>query len=193
MKRNAICLILTLVLSLTLNLTACGFGAAKRNSSTSEGPMNTDYVVYEAVFVNNEQISSIFNEVRGEPPYPKITADYHVTTAFRPEVDARALYGKEVTVKIIGYKAGEVTTDDGGTTMNEGFKVELVTDDAELTDYVVGKARNYHITGSYVDQAKYTGYLDFSDATPVDYTVKGTFGAYLSNGRITFTADNVGQ
>ena len=65
MKRNAICLILTLVLSLTLNLTACGFCAAKRNTSTSEGPMNTDYVVYEAVFVNNEQISSFFNEVRG--------------------------------------------------------------------------------------------------------------------------------
>ena len=197
MKKNKLLFITALLMIFTLSLlSACrpgGTGKTKPTSEEGEQMSNNDYVVYEAVFVDNERIKSIFKEVRGEAPYPKITADYHVTTAFRPDKDVRNFYGKEVTVRITGYKAGDITTDEGGTTQNEGFKVELISDDAELTSYIIGQGKNYHITGSYVDQAKYTGYLDFSDATPLDYTVKGTFGAYLSSGKITFNAEEVGK
>lgn len=150
-----------------------------------------DYVVYEAVFVDNEEIESLFQTVRGQAPFPKITADYHVTTAFLPEKDARELYGKEVVVRITGYKVGEITMGAGGTTQNEGFKVELRAQDPDLTAYLSSSGMNDHITGSYVDQAKYTGYLDFSDARPLEYVVKGTFGAYLNSGRITFDEADV--
>lgn len=55
-----------------------------------------------------------------------------MTTTFFPEKDARELYGKEVTVKITGYKAGDVTSDEGDTVQAEGFRVELVSDDPEV-------------------------------------------------------------
>ena len=55
-----------------------------------------------------------------------------MTITFFPEKDARELYGKEVTVKITGYKAGDVTSDEGDTVQAEGFRVELVSDDPEV-------------------------------------------------------------
>lgn len=107
------------------------------------------------------------------------------------EKDARELYGKEVTVKITGNKAGDVTSDEGDTVQAEGFRVELVSDDPEVQAYFENSTIVFHITGSYSYQPKYTGYLDFSDAEPLDYTVKGTLGAYLTNKEITFSADDV--
>ena len=68
------------------------------------------YVVYEAIFVDNEQVKDIFAEIRGEAPYPIVTQDFHVTTAFLPETDARFLYGKKIQVHIVGYKAGRASS-----------------------------------------------------------------------------------
>ena len=189
MKKQLICVFLTLFLSLAA-LSACQNTADSNVSLPSSSP-DIAYVVYEAVFVDNEQIAALFNEVRGEPPYAKLTADYHVTTAFLPEEDARELYGREVTVLITGYKAGEITADDGTVTQNEGFKVELVSNDPEMVAYLAEHAANFHITGSFTDKAKYTGYLDFSDAEVLEYSVTGTFGAYLNGGTVTFSAGDV--
>ena len=42
--------------------------------------------------------------------------------------------------------------------------------------------KRWHITGSYTTGAKYTEYLDFSDASPVDFTITGRFGKCDSDG-----------
>ena len=143
-------------------------------------------VIYEAIFLDNPQIADIFTQVRGEAPYPVVTKDYHITIVFRPEKDERSLYGREIEVKITGYKKAAVTGDDGEETHNEGLKVELYPKDGEMSAYLDAHPANYHITGSYESQAKYTGYINFSDMQPVEYTVTGRFGAYLSDGTFLF-------
>ena len=147
-------------------------------------------VMYEGLFLDNELIDSYFKQVRGDAPFGNITKDFHVTTVFFPEEDARTLYGKEIEVHIIGYKAAEVNTETGGTTSNEGFKVELKTDDSEMTAYLEKNDRNFHITGAFMDNPGYTVDIDFSDAQPLDYTVKGIFGAYLDNDTIVLSKDD---
>lgn len=146
-------------------------------------------VVYEAVFVNDAQVASFFREVRGEAPYPNEKTEFHVTTAFMPEQDARDLYGSEITVLITGYIDGEATMDDGRTTRNEGFKVELLSADPDMTVYLEESPIVFHITGSYKDAAKYTGQLDFSAAQPVSFVTTGFFGAYLTDSTVTFSPD----
>ena len=104
----------------------------EETAETAEETKNIATVVYEAVFLDSEEIAALFEEVRGPAPYEKFSADSHVTITFFPEQDARELYGKEVTVKITGYKAGDVTSDEGDTVQAEGFRVELVSDDPEV-------------------------------------------------------------
>ena len=145
-------------------------------------------VVYEAVFVDDDEIYSFFTEVRGDAPYRNVKTEFHITTAFIPEEDARELYGSEITVLITGYIDGEATMDDGRTTRNEGFKVELLSSDPEMMEYLDESPIIFHITGSYMDAAKYTGQLDFSEAQPVYFATTGIFGAFLSDDSVTFSA-----
>ena len=154
-------------------------------------------VIYEGVFLDNSDVESVFEEIRGElPPYEHVTRDFHVTTAFRLETDARTLYGTEVEVRIVGYKAGEVTTEDGAVVSCEGLRVELFSENEETMDYLKNVEAVYHITGSYSDQAKYTESLDFSDMKPMNVVLKGRFGAFLAgvdfdSAFIGFDADQV--
>ena len=154
-------------------------------------------VIYEGVFLDNSDVEGVFEEIRGElPPYEHVTRDFHVTTAFRPETDARTLYGTEVEVRIVGYKAGEVTTEDGAVVSCEGLRVELFSENEEMMDYLKNVEAVYHITGSYSDQAKYTESLDFSDMKPMNVVLKGRFGAFLAgvdfdSAFISFDADQV--
>lgn len=169
-------------------------GSEESSSKPQASGENDNYapanVVYEGIFLDNEQIDSYFRQVRGEAPFGNITKDFHVTTLFFPEKDSRALYGKEIEVHIIGYKAAEVKTENGGTTSNEGFKVELKSDDNEMTSYLVRNDRSFHITGAYMDNPGYTVNIDFSDSQPLDFTVIGTFGAYLDNDTILVSRDD---
>jgi len=150
---------------------------------------NNPKVVYEAVFVNDDQVAAFFKEVRGEAPYPNVKTEFHVTTAFMPEEDARELYGTEITVLITGYVSGETTMDDGRTTSNEGFMVDLLSADPDMMEYLNGSDNFFHITGSYIDAPKYTGQLDFSAAQPVYFVTTGLFGAYLTDSTVTFSPD----
>ncbi len=162
------------------------------NSATSKTDKNESSAekivkaraMYEGIFLDNDEIQSYFQSVRGDAPYGSTTKDYHVTTLFYPDKDARAMYGNKIEVHIIGYKAGEIKAEDGSSTHNEGFKVELKTDDKDIQEYLTKNDRNFHITGSYSDNPGYTEFIDFSDADPLDITVTGTFGAYLDNGTI---------
>lgn len=144
-------------------------------------------LIYEAFFLDNDEVMELFTKVRGEEaPYENITKDFHVTTAFMPEQDMHELYGTEVTIHIYGYKNGEVVADDGSTTANEGFFCKVTSDNEEMQSFIDNTEKNWHITGSYKDAAKYTEYIDPSDAAEVDFTVKGRFGAGMSNGDIMF-------
>ena len=140
-------------------------------------------VIYEAVFLNNEEVERLFELVRGERPHANKPKDYHVTTAFKPEKTAERLYGKLVSVHIVGYKDAEIATRQG-MTYNEGFKVELYSTDPEMAKYISENKGNIHITGSFEDKPVYTGFIDFSDAEEVDCTFIGKFGAFDSDGNI---------
>ena len=77
-------------------------------------------LIYEAVFLDNDEIINLYSEVRGpKAPYEHLTNDFHVTTVYMPEKDMHELYGTEVTVNIYAYQDGEVIADDGSKTANE--------------------------------------------------------------------------
>ena len=48
---------------------------------------------------------------------------------------------------------------------------------------------NYHITGSYKDEALYGEYIDFSDGTPLDINMEGTFGCIYWDETFDFGED----
>ena len=145
-------------------------------------------VIYEAIFLDNEEIRSLFAEVRGpEAPYPKMTQDFHVTTAFRPHQPLQSLYGAEVTVHITAYQRGEITAESGESTENEGFFCSVTAENSALREIFSASDRKWHITGSYRDAAKYTELLELTGARAVDYKVRGRFGGYLSDGSLALT------
>lgn len=145
-------------------------------------------VIYEAFFLDNEEIIQLFSAVRGaEPPYENVTKDFHVTTAFRPKRDKRRLYGTEVSVHIYAYKNGTVKTDEGNMTSNEGFFCTVSSENPQMQKLIDRLENNNHITGSYELNPKYTGFLELNDAQPVDFFVKGRFGGFFSDGKIYFS------
>ena len=183
-------------LALSFGLAGCSGGSANSDSSSggagdssaeqnADADQNAATVVYEAIFLDNDEISNLFTEVRGETaPFDKVTKDFHVTTAFMPETAHSQWYGAKVTVHITAYAVQDVKADDGSTTSNEGFKAEVTSDNKELNEYLESLGKNYHITGAYKDGAKYTEYVDFSQGDPMDVTVTGTFGGSMSDGVI---------
>ena len=64
----------------------------------------------------------------------------------------------------------------------------LLWNDEEMAAYISAHPANYHITGSYEEHPKYTGYIDFSDMQPCEYTVTGRFGGCLYSGTIIYDA-----
>lgn len=154
-------------------------------TTTQSETTDSIYVVYEAIFLDNDEVSNIFNSIRGdEAPFDKVTTDYHVTSAFMPESDHKQWYGSKVNVHISKYTIQEVKMDDGNMTSNEGLKVELTSENVELNEYLISLNKNFHITGSYKDAAKYTDSFDFSDGEDLDIDIKGTFGGFYSDGNI---------
>lgn len=180
--------------SLTLGLSACGNNNDSSGDSgaaaSSETQAEEATCVYEGIFLDNDEIQELFTEVRGKKaPYKNVTQDFHVTSQFMPEEAHTQWYGQQVTVHITAYAKQKVKMDDGKMTANEGFKVELDSDNQELNDYLASLDNNYHITGAYKDGAKYTGQVDFSKGEKVDYTVTGTFGGYYSDNAIKLSAE----
>ena len=145
-------------------------------------------VKYEAFFLYNDEIINLFYAVRGTVnPYTNLTKLFHVTTRYMPEHDMRELYGTEVTVHIFAYKNGTAAADDGGVTSNEGFFCTVSSDNPRLQQFIDGLNKRWHITGSYEHNAKYTEYLDLTDAEPVDFTVLGRFGGFFTDGQVYFS------
>lgn len=187
---------LLLCLFICLSLFACSSDNEEATPSETTMPEVTEtttpskttdsiYVVYEAIFLDNDEVANIFKSIRGdETPFDKVTTDYHVTSAFMPESDHKKWYGSKVNVHISKYKIQEVKMDDGNMTSNEGLKVELTSENTELNEYLISLNKNFHITGSYKDAAKYTDSIDFSDGEDLDINIEGIFGGFYSDGNI---------
>lgn len=159
-------------------------GDVTTTTATSEKGHQSDaekargYYYYEAIFLDKDEVLNAFRQAA--PDYPKndlTPPEFHVTTAFQPEEKHTSLYGTKVTVHIVGYTSGTVHRDDGaGESSNEGFLVELSTDNEEMQALLDSYDKVWHITGSYSAEGYYTEFLDWSKATPMDITVTGTFG-----------------
>lgn len=157
---------------------------ATTTTATSEKGHQSDaekargYYYYEAIFLDKDEVLNAFKQAA--PDYPKndlTPPEFHVTTAFQPEEKHTSLYGTKVTVHIVGYASGTVHRDDGaGESSNEGFLVELSTDNEEMQALLDSYDKVWHITGSYSAEGYYTEFLDWSKTTPMDITVTGTFG-----------------
>ncbi len=192
---------LLMVLFLILLLTSL-FGCSQNNKHKSSleketlQPIETSNLedvidVYEAIFLDNEEVLNLFKKVRGEvSPLENVATSFHVTTEFKPEEPKCKWYGQKVNVHFIKYKIAEVIMDDGNITENEGFKVELSSDDEEFNKFLKSLNKNFHVTGTYKDAAKWTNNIDFSDGEDVDFTLEGIFGGYYSDNSIRFEGTN---
>ena len=152
--------------------------ATSEKGHQSDAEKARGYYYYEAIFLDKDEVLNAFKQAA--PDYPKndlTPPEFHVTTAFQPEEKHTSLYGTKVTVHIVGYTSGTVHRDDGaGESSNEGFLVELSTDNKEMQDLIDSYDKVWHITGSYSAEGYYTEFLDWSKITPMDITVTGTFG-----------------
>ena len=185
MKRSTAILVALMML---LALAGCNVkkpaADATTTTATSEKGHQSDaekargYYYYEAIFLDKDEVLKAFKQAA--PDYPKnalTPPEFHVTTAFKPEEKHTSLYGTKVTVHITGYTSGTVRRDDGaGESSNEGFLVELSTDNEEMQELLDSYDKVMHITGSYSAEGYYTEFLDWSKMTPMDITLTGTFG-----------------
>ncbi|MBQ5685170.1 MAG: hypothetical protein IIV27_05985 [Clostridia bacterium] len=185
MKRSTAILVALMML---LALAGCNVkkpaADATTTTATSEKGHQSDaekargYYYYEAIFLDKDEVLKAFKQAA--PDYPKnalTPPEFHVTTAFKPEEKHTSLYGTKVTVHITGYTSGTVRRDDGaGESSNEGFLVELSTDNEEMQALIDSYDKVMHITGSYSAEGYYTEFLDWSKMTPMDITLTGTFG-----------------
>ena len=166
-----------IALCLCLVLFGCSFHNGEVEHKSKE-EQEIGYYYYEGIFLSTEEITEAFRSVSDEfPRYPVVPEPFHITTEYMPDTVHDNLYGAEVTVHITGYQYGTSTDEtDGSTSENEGFKVEVTSEDPEMQELLDSIDKNWHITGSYTTAARYTKYMDFSDADPVDFILKGTFG-----------------
>ena len=185
--KNKLIVILALLMAVLCLMAGCATN--ETTDTTDTAATSTEQaersVIYEAIFLDNDEITNLFVSMRGETaPFDNVTKDFHVTTEYMPAESHSEWYGEKITVHITAYAVQDITADDGQTTSNEGFKAEVTSENAELNAYLESLNKNFHITGAYKDAAKYTEYVDFSQGEAVDFTVTGTFGGYYSDGVI---------
>ena len=111
-----------IIAAMAVCFAAVAAGCQKEEKLEQVSTENRMPVVYEAVFLDSQQVSDILLQIRGreEAPYPNVSRDYHVTLAYKPEQYARSLYGQEIEVKIVGYKLGTLIDEDGKKRITKG-------------------------------------------------------------------------
>lgn len=120
--------------------------------------------IYIAIFVDAEEV---YNKAEGSR-LEKLIRFPHVTLKFKPESVNESLFGEKVTVKIIGY---------GNNGDNEGWKVDLYTENLELRK-MIDNVEVPHITLSTSLQGKPvdTKNLQFEECNGI--ILHGIFGGY---------------
>lgn len=177
---------LTLLLALALTLALClSIAGCSSPSSTvsgqahqSQAEIDEGYYYYESILLDKAAVVKAFKKANKEfPKYSISPPEFHVTTEFMPAERHEAFYGTKVTVHIIGYTYGTVHDDEEDLdSENEGFIVELSTDNEDMQALLDSYEKTWHITGSYTAGGKYTEFLDWSKVQPMDITLTGTFG-----------------
>ena len=169
------------------------FSSSSTESTESQGKSEEEasegYYYYEAIKLDTDSVRDVYRSVRGDQAkYSIVPLMYHVTTEYRPETTHESLYGTEVTVHISGYSYGDIVDEDGNVlSSNEGLSCEVSSDNEEMQALLDSIDKNWHITGSYTNAAKYTENLDFSNAEKLDVTLKGVFVEANSNDEISDT------
>ena len=185
----------TLRIVIVICLSFALFGCSSHTDDVahkSKEELEAGYYYFEGFFLSNEEVTEAFRSASDEfPRYSVVPDQFHITTEYMPEKTHEDLYGTEVTVHITGYKYGtSIDETDGSTSENEGFKVELETEDPEMQELIDSIHKTWHITGSYTTAARYTKYMDFSDAEPMDIVLTGTFGWCDSDGKLKTAPQN---
>ncbi|MBQ6384945.1 MAG: hypothetical protein IJJ38_02100 [Lachnospiraceae bacterium] len=178
-----------IVICICLVLCSCGSSGTDEVRHKSKEEIEIGYYHFEGIFLSTEEVTEAFRSSSDEfPRYPVVPETFHITTEYMPETTHENLYGTEVTVHITGYKYGTSTDEtDGSTSENEGFKVEVTSQDPKMQELLNSIHKTWHITGSYTTAARYTKYMDFSDAEPVDFMLTGTFGWSDSDNNLVLT------
>ncbi len=176
----------TTLLALALSLAMClAFAACSKPESAvsgqahqSQAEIDEGYYYYESILLDKAQVVKAFKKANKDfPKYSVSPPEFHVTTEFMPAEHHDALYGTKVTVHIVGYTYGTVHDDEEDLdSQNEGFIVELTTDNEDMQALLDSYEKTWHVTGSYTEGGKYTEFLDWSKAKPMDITLTGTFG-----------------
>lgn len=176
---------LKIVLCVCLALSCCGSRADVIEHKSKE-ELEIGYYCYEGIFLSTEEVTEAFQSASDDfPRYPVVPEVFHITTEYMPDTTHENLYGTEVTVHITGYLYGTSTdAADGSTSLNEGFRVEVKSENPVMQELLDHIDANWHITGSYTTAARYTKYMDFSDASPLDFVLTGTFGWCDSDNRL---------
>ena len=117
-------------------------------------------IIYEGFFVLDTLSSNLEKDIEFK----------HITTEFKPAKTHEYLYGTEATFVVTGY---------GNDSVNEGYKVQLVSCDS---DELVELYRNIllpHITLSVSKEGKpvNTKNLTFIDSSSL--TIRTKFGGYI--------------
>lgn len=129
-------------------------GCTQANASAESSPVKD--VIYETVFLDNDEITDLFTSVRGEiPPFDNVAKDYYVTTEFMLESAHPNWYGEQVSIHITAYAVQDIKMDDGQMASNDDSKAELTSKNEELAAYLDALNKNHHITGAYKDGVKY--------------------------------------
>lgn len=126
--------------------------------------------VYTGVFISENELYSVF-----KPKLSVFKGHPHITLSFRGGIESahEEWLGEKVVVKVVGY---------GNNGKNEGLKVELKAQNAELQKYL-DSFGEHHITLSCSRDSdpKFTANLSFEKIEkPTEFV--GIYGAFTARG-----------
>jgi hypothetical protein len=165
-------------------------GAFNEKYSSKDG--NTP-VVYEAIFLNKDDVTALFDKIGGKQVFKNIPKDYHVTTLYYPKDPVLHLYGTKVRIHVTGYTYERFLDENHRITGAEAVRAEFECDDPTLQEYIDKFHHPWHITGSYMTEPRYSGVLKIKHMKPVDFYLDGTFGAFGNGGYRCFDAESVAK
>lgn len=134
-------------------------------------------ILYEGFFCSDEEVKKAFEQM-SSVRFSKLPKSYHVTTEYKPEITHEHLYGQRVKIRAIKYKKDNNLIHDEKQTANEGFQVQIITQNQELHDILRHINKNWHITGSFDDCAVATNLIDFSNGTTCNFEFDAIFGGF---------------
>ncbi len=131
--------------------------------------------IYVGCFVKFEALQTAINGIRKNPLENDIQ-EPHITFAYKPLDVNQSLFGKKVSIKIVGY---------GNDGQNEGLKVQLHCDEPDVQS-MIDQIEVPHITIAVSSEGKSvnTKGLQFESIDPIEMT--GKYGGYAKSGKVIY-------